>query len=63
MPNRPRPRCPEGHGAMEPLFMQRERGESFLRVKEVFACRECGAVGKGRERTVFITADGRRRNG
>jgi RNase P subunit RPR2 len=54
MPNRPRPRCPDCDRAMEPVFTKRERGRSFLRVKEVFWCRTCGMVARGRAKTQFV---------
>lgn len=53
VPNRPRPRCPDCDRAMEPVFTKRERGRSFLRVKEVFWCRTCGMVARGRTKTTF----------
>lgn len=52
--NRPRPRCPDCDRAMEPVFTKRERGKTHERVKEVFWCRLCGMVARGRAKPKFV---------
>lgn len=54
MANRPRPRCHACTAAMEPVFAKRERGRSLKRIADMFWCRTCGVVGKGREETRYL---------
>jgi hypothetical protein len=39
---------------MEPVFLKRERGESYARLANAFACRTHGIIGKGRRSTKFL---------
>lgn len=41
---------------MDPVFSKRERGETHVRIPEVFWCRACGAVARGRTRPQYLAA-------
>lgn len=57
MPNKPRPRCPECEEstAMDPLYVDRPRGETRKRAGDTFYCNEHDILAKGRpEETQFL---------